>query len=535
MNNKFYLFVLVCFVYTSCVYSQVLKEFSVSVMPTPDVPLVQGNVQFPEDALLLVYSPLKELNFRSSMGAIDKMNYNPDANRYEIFIKPLKQMIFVFASDYIEAKMETFTPSPKEVYYYKIEENLVNSLKMAEPGILTLSSEPTGAEIYLNSVKIADKTPFKGELPGAVKIKLSKIDYEDFDTTTVIRPKEINSLNIKLKPTFRMIHLTSEPSGAFVYFDNQLIGETPLKHQLNFKKGTLSQKIQVRLQMQNYDELNDAWEVIPGVEPYIKPYSLVKKQGYYTITSNPPGAMVYINQNPVGYTPARGKIEYGTHEVEVVKEGYEKGRQSQMTVFAENADTVNFQLALVKTGEKIFTFQYTAYALKYKKDNRFALDGIGDYIRSNANGYGTYKVKVKYSTDDLKNSSYTLQSYRSAGPACAFYSMLMPGWGASKVSYGKKGKWMKACFMSFTVLTIGAKVLSDQSFNKYLQASSQSESDKLYSEANVLHQAALVSAGLAASFYVYDIIRVFRYGVKNKLKSRAYKKMLRNTPVMINP
>jgi anaerobic C4-dicarboxylate transporter len=88
--------------------------------------------------------------------------------------------------------------------------------------------------------------------------------------------------------------------------------------------------------------------------------------------------------------------------------------------------------------------------------------------------------------------------------------------------------------MSFTVLTIGAKVLSDQSFNKYLQASSQSESDKLYSEANVLHQAALVSAGLAASFYVYDIIRVCRYGVKNKLKSRAYKKMLRNTPVMIN-
>jgi hypothetical protein len=142
MNNKFYLFVLVCFVYTSCVYSQVLKDFSVSVMPTPDVPLVQGNVQFPEDALLLVYSPLKELNFRSSMGAIDKMNYNPDANRYEIFIKPLKQMIFVFASDYIEAKMETFTPSPKEVYYYKIEEKQNYNISSTDRLVLEVSFIP---------------------------------------------------------------------------------------------------------------------------------------------------------------------------------------------------------------------------------------------------------------------------------------------------------------------------------------------------------------------------------------------------------
>jgi hypothetical protein len=478
---------------------------------------------------------LKELNFRSSMGAIDKMNYNPDANRYEIFIKPLKQMIFVFASDYIEAKMETFTPSPKEVYYYKIEENLVNSLKMAEPGILSLSSEPIGAEIYLNSVKIADKTPFKGELPGAVKIKLSKIGYEDFDTTFLIRPREMNSLNIKLKPSFRIIQLTSEPSGAFVYFDNQLIGETPLKHQVNFQKGTLSQKIQVRLQMQNYDELNDSWELIPGVEPYIKPYSLVKKQGYYTITSNPPGAMVYINQRLVGYTPTSDKIEYGTHEVEVVKEGYEKGSKAQMSVFAENATPVYFQLALVRTQYKNFTFRYSSDDIKFKNDERFALAGIRDYIRSYGNGYGTYKIKVKYSTDDLINSSYTLQSYRPAGPACAFYSMLMPGWGASKVTYGLKGKGVKSYFLSFTMIAIALNMVSNQPYNQDMRASSQSESDKLYSEANVLHQAALVSSGIAASFYMYDIIRVCRYGLKNKRNSRAYKKLLREKPLMINP
>lgn len=99
---------------------KVLKEFEVSEMPTPEVSVLQANIQFPEDALILVYSSIRGLNFRSSLGTIDKVSFNPTANRYEILVKPLRQMVFVYHSDFMEKKISTIDPPPKDVIYYKV-------------------------------------------------------------------------------------------------------------------------------------------------------------------------------------------------------------------------------------------------------------------------------------------------------------------------------------------------------------------------------------------------------------------------------
>jgi uncharacterized protein (TIGR02145 family) len=100
-----------------------LKEFEISEMPRPDVSIVQANTAFPEDALIIVYSSLNDLNFRSSMGAIDKQYYNMRFNRYEILVKPLKQMIFVIAPDIMEQNLLTINPKHNEEFYIKVEVN----------------------------------------------------------------------------------------------------------------------------------------------------------------------------------------------------------------------------------------------------------------------------------------------------------------------------------------------------------------------------------------------------------------------------
>lgn len=91
-------------------------------MERPDVAVVQANTQWPDDALLLVYSSLDGVQFRSSMGAVDKQTYNNTAGRYEILVKPLKQMIFVAKPGFMELKIATINPNPKDVFYYQIEE-----------------------------------------------------------------------------------------------------------------------------------------------------------------------------------------------------------------------------------------------------------------------------------------------------------------------------------------------------------------------------------------------------------------------------
>ena len=125
-----------------------LKEFEVSAMERPDVAVVQANTQFPDDAMLFVYASLKDLNFRSSLGGIDKVSYNTQANRYEILFKPNKQILFVYASNFVEQKIETFNPNPKDVFYYKVEQK--QESEKLQPGFIKINSEPEGCKIMLN-------------------------------------------------------------------------------------------------------------------------------------------------------------------------------------------------------------------------------------------------------------------------------------------------------------------------------------------------------------------------------------------------
>jgi len=95
-----------------------LKEFEVSEMERPDVSVVQANSQWPDDALLLVYSSLDGLQFRSSMGAVDKQTYNNTAGRYEILVKPVKQMMFVAKPGFMELKIATMQPQPEGCFLF---------------------------------------------------------------------------------------------------------------------------------------------------------------------------------------------------------------------------------------------------------------------------------------------------------------------------------------------------------------------------------------------------------------------------------
>jgi uncharacterized protein (TIGR02145 family) len=135
-----------------------LKEFEVSEMERPDVSVVQANGQWPDDALLLVYSSLDGLQFRSSMGAVDKQTYNNRAGRYEILVKPLKQMIFAAKPGFMELKIATINPNPKDVFYYLLEQKLASKQNQIEElkellkeGILTIDQFNTFSEKILGS------------------------------------------------------------------------------------------------------------------------------------------------------------------------------------------------------------------------------------------------------------------------------------------------------------------------------------------------------------------------------------------------
>ena len=163
-----------------------LKEFDVSEMPRPEVSIVQANADFPDNALLLIYSSIDNLNFRSSIGRLNKQTYNPTASRYEVLVDPLKQMIFVSKPGFMELKVSIINPDPKDIFYYKVEEKKLSNINI-EKGILKLFTDPKECEITLNGIKVIEKTPYSGELNAvSYQLNIIKTNYETIDTIVFI-------------------------------------------------------------------------------------------------------------------------------------------------------------------------------------------------------------------------------------------------------------------------------------------------------------------------------------------------------------
>ncbi|TVR38394.1 MAG: PEGA domain-containing protein [Cryomorphaceae bacterium] len=174
-----------------------LNEFEISKLPTPNETIVQANTQFSDNALLLIYSDLDGLQFRSSMGAINKQTYNSISNRYEVLCSPVKQIIFVAKKDFIEQRIENINPNPKSLHTYKVTGKQIAS---NEPGNLQIITQPEGCTIFLNEIALGDKTPFEGALPAATyKIRVIKQDYHSIDTAVTLSAGAATSVYLKMQ------------------------------------------------------------------------------------------------------------------------------------------------------------------------------------------------------------------------------------------------------------------------------------------------------------------------------------------------
>jgi hypothetical protein len=159
---------------------------------------------------------------------------------------------------------------------------------------------------------------------------------------------------------------------------------------------------------------------------------------------------------------------------------------------------------------------------------------IESFINRQPFKYGKYIFEIKDKEFNGKPfSDINLVKYRTIGPEAALFSMLMPGMGSLKVTYGKKGWGRFTCFLLSSGLAIGSKLYSDAQYKSYLNATSQTDIDKYYTNANISHKIALISGGISASIYLYDIIWVISKGAKNLKSSKPLRKQLQQAPVQI--
>jgi uncharacterized protein (TIGR02145 family) len=453
------LFSLFLFVQNS-VFAQ-LKEFEITPLPKPEISLVQANTEFGEDALIIIYSSLTNLNFRSSMGMIDKQSYNPQSNRYEILVRPIKQILLVYSNGFMEGTISTINPNSKDVFYFKVEEKKTAISPPTAPGKLTINSTPTGANISLNGIPVATKTPFTGELnPGPTRIKLSKTKYQTFDTIMNVQSSINEVLTINLKPSTLWLNITSNPSGAQVMLDGVNIGITPLSKELDLSYNSKQGSRSLKLTLSEYADQSQIIQVYPSKDPLKVDVDFKKIEGQFSIESIPSGADVFIDAIYYGQAPLKGALPLGKYSVELKMEGFIPSTKEDIIINSKT--TANLKKNLILNKEQLENIEADFV------DGELLIDASGNSYKSvkignqvwmaenlktdrYSNGDLIPNIKGNFEWSNLKAGAWT--SYNNSSQNDEIYGKLYNWYAVSDKRNVCPDRWHVPTDKEWTILT----------------------------------------------------------------------------------
>jgi hypothetical protein len=139
--------------------------------------------------------------------------------------------------------------------------------------------------------------------------------------------------------------------------------------------------------------------------------------------------------------------------------------------------------------------------------------------------FGEYKLDINraYINGTQYGKSKVLQS-KVHGPSNAFLSLLVPGLGDSRVSYGAVNGTGTAVFTYGLIgAGVGCKMYSNSEYKKYHAATTQEAMDDHYKKANYSNQAfygCVITGGL---IWLYDIIWVWKTGSENVKAQKQFR------------
>lgn len=188
-------------------------------------------------------------------------------------------------------------------------------------------TDPPDAHCYLDGMEIiASPNEFKGVARGPHKLKITKLGYETLETQLQVQGTEHQELSFTLKPLKASLHVDTEPPGAMLYLDGQLLANTPMEW-TTIEAGSH----QIRIVLNGYEEYESTVYFARGEEKRLHIILLKELEGLEVI-SNPPDADVYVDSKFAGRTPLLIQIPPGEHEILVAKDATYEDYATKITI-----------------------------------------------------------------------------------------------------------------------------------------------------------------------------------------------------------
>lgn len=219
----------------------------------------------------------------------------------------------------------------------------------AQYGSIAVTSNPSGALATLDSgQQYLTPCTFTLVLPGTHMLTVSKAGYNTYSQqVSVSTGSQSVYAPLTVIQTTGTLFVDSIPQGADVKVDNTWQGQTPQQIG-NLASGYHN----VKLQLSGYQTVTQQVLITAGQQTQISP-TLVKnppltKTGDISVSSNPPGASVYLNGDYQGVTPASGYLDLtdltpGVYTI-LLKEPQHEDYSASITVTADQTTPVNVVL-----------------------------------------------------------------------------------------------------------------------------------------------------------------------------------------------
>lgn len=320
-----------------------LKEFHVLERQVDGTNVIQASVEYPDNAMILVYSDIENLDFRSSVGGINQQRYNQRASRYEILVSPQRQILFVAARGFIEQRIALINPEPKAVFYYQVEER-----SGQDELAVFFTVKPDNARLYVDNIP----TPINQTVSvpsGKVEVRIEREGYRTINEPLIISSQQVNYFFEMKEVDLEVVHIDANVQGARVVIDGVEKGFTDANNR--YSLFLYSGDYTVELQKSGYLSHTQTIRVFEGRANAYK-FALEKNTGVVRIFTTLEDSEVFINRR--SYNNQREvELAPGRYLVEVAQKHHDSYFE---TIDVERGDdiSINAQLA-PHTGTLQFT------------------------------------------------------------------------------------------------------------------------------------------------------------------------------------
>jgi hypothetical protein len=218
-------------------------------------------------------------------------------------------------------------------------------------GFLSISSSPSGADVYMDGSYLSSTPIFSGFLPGSHTFRFTKTGYYDYSSTTTVVAGQQGSVSAILIPITAVtsvitpsqsisqnsgfLRVSSSPSGALVYVDGfatrgdashytptEFAGLSPGYHTIKLtKSGYADYSTTITIVAGQGSEMNVDLNN-PQSTASQSGYANAKPIGTLKISSSPDRAIIYLNGSINEATPRTINLPLGSYKVKLTKKGY---------------------------------------------------------------------------------------------------------------------------------------------------------------------------------------------------------------------